>query len=244
MTVVPNTIALATIADGALEVAVDHRNNYAAIQAQGNGLVADLSGGSAGQVLKALSSSAVAWASTPLITTSTMAGGPPGSPADGDIWIATAVDANGTRWQFQYNAGSGSASKWEFIGGRPVLVEVTAAENTASGGYVALTTAGPAITLARAGDYDVAIGATMYNNTNNCGSRMSYDIGGTAAVDADNVLFDQSPTTNSSGVSAYRPRPKTGLAAATTLTAKYRIANGGTGTFQYRWMSVTPVRIA
>lgn len=61
MSNVPNTIALQSIADGALEVAADHRNNYAAIQTAVNALIAALSGGSAGQVLEALTTSTVDW---------------------------------------------------------------------------------------------------------------------------------------------------------------------------------------
>lgn len=61
MTALPNTIALAGIADGSLEVAVDHRNNYAAIQTAVNALISALSGGSAGQGLQALSASSVGY---------------------------------------------------------------------------------------------------------------------------------------------------------------------------------------
>lgn len=55
-------------------------------------------------------------------TRSALSGGPPASPGDGDIWIATGVSAAGARWAFQYNAGSASAYKWEFIGGSPAMV--------------------------------------------------------------------------------------------------------------------------
>jgi hypothetical protein len=61
MTAIPNTVSLTNIADGSNIVAADHRNNYAAIQTAVNGLIAALSGGSAGQVLEALSSSSVDW---------------------------------------------------------------------------------------------------------------------------------------------------------------------------------------
>src|SRR5436309_589734 len=50
----------------------------------------------------------------PAVTTSTWAGGPPGSPKDGDIWIATAVDTGNLRWQFQW---ASATSKWHFVGG-------------------------------------------------------------------------------------------------------------------------------
>lgn len=57
------------------------------------------------------------------VTTGAFSVGPPSNPRDTDIWVATNVDGNGTRWQFQYNASSSSANKWEFIGGPPIVLE-------------------------------------------------------------------------------------------------------------------------
>lgn len=61
MTALPSTVAFATIADGSNIVASDHRNNYAAAQTGINGLIAVLSGGTAGQLLQALTSTSVDW---------------------------------------------------------------------------------------------------------------------------------------------------------------------------------------
>lgn len=57
----------------------------------------------------------------PRITTGAFSDGPPVDAKDGAIWIAS-VDGNGTRWQFQFNAASGSDHKWEFIGGAPLVL--------------------------------------------------------------------------------------------------------------------------
>lgn len=62
MSALPNSLALVAIQDGALEVAADHRNNYAAVQAAVNALIAALSGGVAGQVLESAGASSVAYA--------------------------------------------------------------------------------------------------------------------------------------------------------------------------------------
>lgn len=59
MPALPGTLALTSIADGSNIVAADHRNNYLAIQTAVNALKDALSGGSAGQVLQAASSSSV-----------------------------------------------------------------------------------------------------------------------------------------------------------------------------------------
>lgn len=89
----------------------------------------------------------------PGITTSAISGGPPANPTDGDIWIASAVDTNGTRWQFQYNAGSSSTYKWEFIGGPPIWTHYDYSGGLSLGNstYTAITNL--AITVPRAGDY-------------------------------------------------------------------------------------------
>jgi len=89
----------------------------------------------------------------PKLTSGAWSSGPPASPQDGDIWMATAVDANGTVWQFRYNAGSASAYKWEFIGGPPVVLSATAAlQSSASSTYQELDTS-LRFTASRAGDY-------------------------------------------------------------------------------------------
>ncbi len=175
---------------------------------------------------------------------SNLVAGPPGTPFHNQLWIATDVDANGACWSFRYNKLSGSAYKWEFIGGTPLFSEVVNGENSTSATYVALTTGGPAIQLARAGDYDVEIGAKFDTNANATTMYMSYDIGATGAIDADAVLGAGSNVANSVIASSVRPRRKTGLAAAVILTAKYRTNNVVTVQFTNRWMRITPVRIS
>jgi len=84
---------------------------------------------------------------------------PPASPADGDIWYLPADATNGSIWQFRYNAGSASTYKWEFVGGSRMAREGVGGmnwnvgEGTNSGSFTTLATAGPALTIARAGEY-------------------------------------------------------------------------------------------
>ena len=186
----------------------------------------------------------------PKITSGPISAGPPKTPDDGDIWIASNVDTNGVRWAFQYNAGSSSAYKWEFIGGAALYSEVgqASAEATTSTTYTTLTTAGPTLTLARAGDYTVGISMSSRNDTSNDGAVMSYDIGATAADDSWGVFHVD--TTNSTITRAAninglsRTNRHTSLAANTTLTSKYRVATAGQAFFLYRHMWVTPVRVS
>lgn len=165
---------------------------------------------------------------------------PPGSPADGDLWLLPADATNGVEWLFKYNAGSASANKWEFIGGAALYAEVATSETTSSATYAALATAGPSIALPRVGDYDVAIGCGLLNASAGAFNFMSYDIGGTGAVDAD-AISDQTGST-SNWQQPMRTRRKAGLTAV-TLTAKYKSPSATVASFQNRFMSVVPVRV-
>lgn len=168
----------------------------------------------------------------------------PSSPLDGDIFIYNANLTDGVKWQFQYRQGSASAYKWEFIGGGVLYAEVAANQTLAAGaGYQALTTAGPSLTLPLTGDYDVEIGATAFNATGGASTWMSYDIGATLALDADAALSAAPNVTDAPTWSSIaRARRKTAILAATALVAKYK-RDVGTGSWQSRWMRVTPVRV-
>lgn len=102
------------------------------------------------------------WQSFGVPIASPLSGGPPATPLDGDIWIATAVDPNDTRWAFQYNAGSSSPYKWDFIGGAPVLAANDAQVSLNGSANWQTIFAGP--TLARAGDYEIDYGTFAGNN--------------------------------------------------------------------------------
>lgn len=84
-----------------------------------------------------------------ITTTSAWSNGPPPSPGDGDIWIAAGVDSNGTRWSFQYNAGSASSYKWEFLGGGELYTANNTANTFNSAGWTRIAT----VAISRAGEY-------------------------------------------------------------------------------------------
>lgn len=159
----------------------------------------------------------------------------PGSPTDGTRYVYAADTTNGIFWHFRYY---GASSYWAFIGGPPLWAEVNGVnESSASTTYVALTTAGPSVTLPFAGDYDVEIQAELTNTTNGAESWASYDIGGTGAVDADGTRITGD---NAAAVWAVRRKRKTGLSAV-ALTMKYRCSAGNV--FRYSAsISVWPVK--
>ena len=87
----------------------------------------------------------------PPVTVSTFSGGPPASPADGDIWIATGAGGSAScNLTFRYFAGSASSFKWELVGGSPIFIGNTYSP-PADAAWHPDTAAG--ITVPRAGDY-------------------------------------------------------------------------------------------
>ena len=156
----------------------------------------------------------------------------PSSPNNGDEYVYAADTSNGVFWRFKYY---GATTKWVFIGGPPLYSYVATSEGTSSATYVALATAGPAVTLPFAGDYDVTIGA--YFNCYAQYAYMSYDIGATGAVDDDAVQIYGDAY---GYVTMSRMQRKTGLGAV-ALTAKYK-SGGGSMSFLRRFMAVTPVQ--
>lgn len=209
------------------------------IYATGNAAVTRLGIGNTNQLLVA-GASAPSWGMR--ITTSAMSGGPPASPTTGDIWIATAVDGNGTAWHFQYDSTQ-TTYKWIFIGGPAVRSDVDTDESTSSTTYVDLATVGPSITVARAGDYQLRFGATMYNATTTSTGHIyiSPKKGASATSDNDSARLENPASTNSP-ISVSRERSFTGMSAADVIKLQARAA-AGTGHFMERWLSVTPVRV-
>lgn len=157
----------------------------------------------------------------------------PGGPFDGQEIAYQA--ATGVVWKLKYNQTTGY---WDFIGGAALFAEVTTATTQAGTSYGnPASGSGPDITLPLAGDYDVAIGALMYQTTGGVGY-MSYAIGGTGAVDADSISEGSTAT----GLYLSRTRRKTGLAASTVLASKYK-TTANTLNIGDRWMRVIPVRV-
>lgn len=164
----------------------------------------------------------------------------PGAPVNGMEVYYLADSTNGVVWHLKYRAASASASKWEFVGGPPLSSRVDTAETTVSATYVALTTAGPSVTVPLAGDYLIEIYSEQLHSAAAQVMLHSYDVGGTGAADADSAL-SSSPAANMP-FTVVKPRLKAGLAASTALVSKYR-TTAATATFRFREMRVLPVRV-
>jgi len=163
---------------------------------------------------------------------------PPGSPVDGMIWRLPASAGSGVYWFFIYDS-SQATNKWVFMGGPPLSGEVVTQETTTSTTYAALATAGPSVVIPRSGDYEIT--TAMYGRHSVSGGQvfMSYDIGGTGAVDADAVQVDEATAGNGVHVCRFRVKALT----AVTLTSKYKLITAGTATFKDRSIKALPIRI-
>lgn len=168
--------------------------------------------------------------------------GPPTNPSDGDIWIAVVDATNGIRWQFQYNAASASAYRWEFIGGAYMTAAVAGNESTTSTSYGDLTTTGPSIVLPRSGDYHL----DFYTEINNAvGSFATPKFGSAAAADADRAQIGSGAITGADRMSLSRfGLVKTGLSAADTVKLQYKSVSGGSATYANRTLRLIPIRVS
>lgn len=162
----------------------------------------------------------------------------PKAPYDGQAIQFLADAANGVIWDLVYQKYD---NKWHYAGGPPLYEEQATSSTTASTTYANLAaTVGPTVTVPLAGDYMVEIGCQAGNATAGNVALMSYAIGAAAA--SDNDLVRSISSTAAQPTSIARETKKT-LAALTALVGKYRVG-GGTGSFAFRWMAVTPVALS
>jgi hypothetical protein len=162
----------------------------------------------------------------------------PTPPFDGFEVFYAADATNGVIWHLRYRSGGGTY-KWEYVGGPPLSARVDTSETTTSASYAALATAGPSVTVPLAGDYIVRI----HSNTFNSGvatNYHSYDLGGSGAVDANSI--EGAVPAASYSHPGFAENRHNGLSASTAIVSKYK-TTAGTGTWRYRWMAVTPVRV-
>lgn len=216
------------------------------IAASANDTAARLGVGTDGQVLTADAAQALGlrWA-TPATPSTVIAIGTtlPASPTDGqEAILVDSLTLPTYQWRFRYTASITDAYKWVYLGGTPILNEVVTTESTASNTYANLGTVGPSVTVPRAGVYAVEIGCIGQPGAAATGY-MSFDIGATAAVDADAAVIAVTSSVNNPW-RGQRWREATMAAAATALTAKYHTTGGVGFTFSYRFMRVTPKRVS
>jgi hypothetical protein len=109
---------------------------------------------------------------------------PPANPIDGQLWAFPA--AAGTVWLFRYNPASGSAYKWEFVGGPPWESPMGGGGATAAYGDIGSLSP---FTVPRNGDYVVAFGASAYVSVGTASINIALKRGAAATADSDGFRF-------------------------------------------------------
>jgi len=169
----------------------------------------------------------------------------PASPVDGQEYVLVDSLTNASYcWRFRYNAGSGSANKWEFIGGSPAVARVETTEATTSGTYVDLATVGPSFTIPRAGDYLLRWGYHAANTAQAQNAQAIVARNGAGQGNFDLFVSFLLVTVTGNVFAGAAERTMTGLAAADVLKLLYMSSNGGGLTFSRRFLVVQPVRVS
>lgn len=163
----------------------------------------------------------------------------PAGAGEGTEVYYVADATNGVVWHLRYRSKASVAYPWEYVGGSALWSEVDDFETTTSTSYTALATAGPTVTVPIAGEYRVTAFVSHLNSNANEADYMSYDIGSTAAIDADRAAGIS--TTNVGTTFSMSVRTQT-VAALSALVAKYKVS-ANTGTFGLRSLSVIPIRV-
>jgi hypothetical protein len=164
---------------------------------------------------------------------------PPGSPADGDHWYYTGI--SGIYWHFVYDS-SEATYKWKFVGGPPAMHIVTPGEATSSSSYVDLTTVGPTITLARAGEYNAYFGCGYFGSASTLSGAFGLKIGA-AAVDTNS---DEAGFIVPSAVNPQMPGMHQALfvaAASDVIKMQYKSPSTNSDTFSRRKLTIIPRRV-
>jgi hypothetical protein len=168
----------------------------------------------------------------------------PGSPYDGQI-IDYLVDATlGIVWRFRYRSASASSSKWEFLGGPPLISEhagdSTALTNTAYAQTAPVVAVAPPVV----GDYLFEHSCVLYNSAGpGLTSYQSIWLNG-AGADADG--FQGVPTTANYTLPGASGRLRRNVQAASVSGGVFlvgKVASGATGVYRFRKLACTPLRI-
>jgi hypothetical protein len=172
------------------------------------------------------------------------------SPVDGDEAYLTVDAAAGIIWHLKYRSAA-PGRKWEFVGGSALTASVDTKEALPSdgdGSYRALSTFGPYVYAPRDGDYVIeqaafACMAQQAGSGQPSITRMSPNIGG--------ATYDQYATQITSiGQTQWWQQRRQTLAniPGGALIASYyshdTIGDGPPATFEFRRLSILPVRIS
>lgn len=168
----------------------------------------------------------------------------PSSPFNGqEIYFYTSSGI----WHLRYRSNAPSSYKWEYVGGTPLLAEVTTDETRAATTYGDLSTAGPSITVPLAGTYRIKAAANIYTSTGSQFNALAaVKLGSAATSDNERVLQVAGPASGlgvADGVLADGRIIERTVSASDVLKLQYRALTTVTMHYAYRCLEVTPVRV-
>lgn len=167
----------------------------------------------------------------------------PAAPFDGqEFTLVDSITNPSYVWRFRYNAGSTSAYKWEFVGGSPASAALSGGASTASVWSTFVPLDGPAITVARAGDYTVDWSTNAYNGTQGH-SAMAY-AGVSATYENEGLIYATAPVAGTYLLVLARRARLNAVPAGGTIRLWYCTYTAGTAYYERRQLHVTPVRVA
>jgi len=158
----------------------------------------------------------------------------PASPIDGQEVYYLADATNGVVWHLRYRAASASAYKWECIAGPPLYAVYATAENFPS----SWSSGNPAITVPRAGEYDIEWTADI----NGAGVAQFYVAFYLDATRVDAIVGAAYTTANPQEVSI--SAHNRAVIAAGQIVRQGFIQTGVQGTAKNRVLRVRPVRLS
>lgn len=179
----------------------------------------------------------------------------PSSPYDTqEIYYQSAAMATaGLIWHFRYRAGASGSYKWEGVGAQPPLaveqvggINNGTMESTTSTTFTTLATAGPAITVPLAGDYDCKGSAQGWQG--NAGAAPGIRIwktgdGSVGWQDSEAIYFPNAASATAQTMLSTQRRV-TALAASNVVELRYVSSSVTTGvSFRNRNLWVAPVRV-
>lgn len=176
-------------------------------------------------------------------TVSPMAGGPPASPSNGDIWIATEVDPNDViAWAFVYE--SSFTYPWLFIGGAPWFEywSGVATSNTANSAWEIVKTTEPRLTLPRSGLYSYEWGGVFeLSAATNAFATMATSVSDAAHTPYSWTTVVGSTTFAGRGDDSTRGTPRT---AGDLLAMYIQSTIAADVKFLFPWAAVTPIAVS
>lgn len=153
---------------------------------------------------------------------------------------------NGVMWTFRYNAGSGLANKWEFVGGGSLfaninsLTQITTTGSPTGNWGSGDGTAGPDIVVPLQGVYQLGYYADIDQDTAGTHTPQAGVAQGTGSDPASDLILVNATAHNES---VGKEAEKT-FAQGVTLRMKYKYAEpSAVASFQQRRLRLTPVRV-